>query len=60
MVRLLAFAVAGLVAWFVLRRRTAAIETVTIGWEDGSSVSLDHGAARRQSMIQLAEGALPR
>jgi hypothetical protein len=52
--RLLLLAIGAFVGWRFLSRRSAPDETVTIGWDDGSSVSLEPGASGRDDLVELA------
>jgi hypothetical protein len=57
-VKLVLFAVAGLVAWLVLRRRGEDELRVVVAWEDGSELDLRDGAAERERLVAIAAGAL--
>jgi hypothetical protein len=57
-VKLVLLAVAGLVAWLVLRRRGEDELRVVVAWEDGSEVDLRDGAAERERLVAIAAGAL--
>jgi hypothetical protein len=52
--RLLVLALAAFAAWRFLARRSTPDEQVTIGWEDGSSVTLGPGAPERDRLAELA------
>lgn len=52
----LAAALAGLAA--LARRRRRPAERVTIGYEDGSSLTLDRGTADGDRLLELARPAL--
>ena len=41
-----------------LARRSVPDEQVTVGWEDGSSVTLEPGTPERDRLVELARGAL--
>ena len=59
--RLLSLALAGGVAWwFFGRRRQTARRSVTIGYADGSSVTLDPGSPELDRLQQIAAGATVR
>ncbi len=46
--------------WFVTRRRTASPGRATIGYEDGSSVTLDAGSPELERLLAIAaEAAAP-
>ncbi len=46
-------------AWWLLgRRRTAAIERASIGYDDGSSLALEPGAPTLDRLVRIARGAL--
>jgi hypothetical protein len=51
-------AVVGGLAWWLLgRRRGAARAGVTIGYTDGSSVTLEPGSPELDRLLQIAAGA---
>ena len=50
-------AVAGLVAWLVLRRREDELRVV-VAWEDGSELDLRDGTPEREQLVAIAAGAL--
>ena len=53
-------ALAGLVLWLRGRRRRSTDQGVTIGYADGSSVTLDAGSPELDRLVEIAAGALPR
>ena len=56
--RLLLLGLALLAARRFLVRRSVPDEQVTVGWEDGSSVTLEPGTPERDRLVELARGAL--
>jgi hypothetical protein len=56
--RLLLLGLALLAARRFLARRSVPDEQVTVGWEDGSSVTLEPGTPERDRLVELARGAL--
>ncbi|HET9937680.1 MAG TPA: hypothetical protein VFQ28_02745 [Gaiella sp.] len=56
--KLALLAVAGLVAWLVLRRRGQDELRVGVAWEDGSELDLQDGTAERERLVAIAEGVL--
>ena len=57
--KLLALAAAGAVLWrFLSRRREMAAPHVLIGYDDGSTVSLDPGSPERELLVDAATEAL--
>ena len=56
--RLALLAVAGLVAWLVLRRRRPDERRVVVGWEDGSEIELLDGTPEREQLVTLAADVL--
>jgi len=59
--KLLLLVVIGAVAWWFLGRREDEVsETATIGYEDGSSVTLDAGSPELDRLLQVAGEAGPR
>ena len=53
-------ALIGAAAWYLVNRgKGASDETVTIGYEDGSSVTLDAGAPELDRLMQIAAEARP-
>jgi len=53
--KLLALAAAGALAWRLLwRRRAAPAPRVVIGYEDGSTVSLEPGSPERELLVDAA------
>jgi hypothetical protein len=52
--RLVILALGAFAAWRFLTRRSTPDEQVTIGWEDGSSVTLEPGAPERDRLVELA------
>jgi hypothetical protein len=57
-VKLALLAVAGLVAWLVLRRRREDELRVVVAWEDGSELDLRDGTPEREQLAAIAAGAL--
>jgi hypothetical protein len=57
-VKLALLAVAGLVAWLVLRRRREDELRVVVAWEDGSELELEDGTPEREQLVAIAAGAL--
>ena len=55
--KLALLAVAGLVAWLVLRRRGENQLRVVVAWEDGSELDLRDGP-ERERLVAIASGAL--
>ncbi len=56
--RLLSFAfVGGLVWWLLGRRHRPAGPSATIGYSDGSSVTLDAGSPELDRLLQISAGA---
>ena len=55
--KLVLLAVAGLVAWLVLRRRGEDELRVVVAWEDGSELDLRDGT-ERERLVAIAEGVL--
>jgi hypothetical protein len=54
--KLLSLAViGGLAWWFLSRRRTDVGRHVTIGYVDGSSVTLEEGSPELEKLVQIAE-----
>jgi hypothetical protein len=49
--------VAGLAWWFLGRRRNVVERGATIGYTDGSSVTLDAGSPELDRMLQIAAEA---
>ena len=49
----------GLAWWFVARRRKEPVRSATIGYADGSSVTLDEGSPELDRLLQIAAEALP-
>lgn len=59
MLRLFSFALAGGLAWwFFGRRREAAQRSATIGYADGSSVTLEAGSPELDRLLQIAAEAI--
>ena len=57
--RLALLALIGAVAWwFVGRRRCEPEESATIGYADGSAVTLDPGSPELDGLLQIAAEAL--
>ena len=56
--KLALLAVAGLVAWLVLRRRREDELRVVVAWEDGSELELRDGTSEREQLVAIAAGAL--
>ena len=57
--KLLALAViGGIVYWFLNRGSSADGQTVTIGYVDGSAVTLEAGAPELDRLVQIASEAL--
>ncbi len=56
--KLALLAVAGLVAWLVLRRRREDELRVVVAWEDGSELELRDGTPEREQLVAIAAGAL--
>jgi hypothetical protein len=57
--KLLAFAAAGALAWrFLARRRETVIPHVVVGYDDGSTVSLEPGSPERELLVDAANEAL--
>ncbi len=50
-------ALAAVVWWFVGRRRSSAHETATIGYADGSSVTLEPGSPELERLLLVATRA---
>ena len=50
-------AVAAFAWWVISRRRGEMEESATIGYEDGSSVTLDTGSPERDRLLESASGA---
>jgi hypothetical protein len=48
-------AVGGLVWWFIGGRRGAARRGVTIGYADGSSLTLEAGSPELERLLQIAD-----
>lgn len=44
--------------WFIRRRDRGEEQSATIGYADGSAVTLDAGAPERDRLLQVAAGAL--
>jgi hypothetical protein len=57
-VKLALLAVAGLVAWLVLRRRGDDELRVVVAWDDGSELDLRQGTPEREQLVAIAAGAL--
>jgi hypothetical protein len=57
-VKLALLALAGLVAWLVLRRRGGDELRVVVAWEDGSELDLRDGTPERERLVAIAAGAL--
>jgi hypothetical protein len=57
-VKLALLAVAGLVAWLVLRRRREDELRVVVAWEDGSELELRDGTPERERLVAIVSGAL--
>jgi hypothetical protein len=59
--RLLALTLAGGLAWwFFIRRRETGRRTATIGYADGSSVTLETGSPELERLLQIAAEATTR
>jgi hypothetical protein len=59
--RLLALALAGGAAWwFFVRRRDSGRPSVTIGYTDGSAVTLDPGSPELDRLLRIAAEAATR
>jgi hypothetical protein len=57
--RLVALAAAGALVWrFLARRRAAPAPRVVIGYDDGSTVSLEPGSPERELLLDAASEAL--
>jgi hypothetical protein len=56
--RLLALLAVAALGWVLWRRRSQPGETATIGYEDGSSLTLEPGAPELERLLALARGAL--
>ena len=56
--KLALLAVAGLVAWLVLRRRRDDELRVVVAWEDGSELDLRDGTSERERLVAIAAGVL--
>jgi hypothetical protein len=57
--RLLALGAAGAVVWrLVSRRRGQATAHVLVGYDDGSTLSLDPGSPERELLVDAASEAL--
>ena len=56
--KLALLAVAGLVAWLVLRRRREEEPRVLVAWDDGSELELGDGTPEREQLVAIAAGAL--
>ena len=58
--RLVAVALAAVVAWRFLAKRSRPDDVVAIGWTDGSSADLEAGSPERELLVEVARGVLPR
>ena len=59
--RLVTLALAGgIVWWFFARRRTSERSSVTIGYADGSAVTLDSGSPELDRLLRIAAEAATR
>lgn len=56
--RLLLLALLAGAVWWLLRRERGAGETATVGYEDGSSVTLEPGAPELEPLLEIARGAV--
>lgn len=52
--RLLALALAALVAWRFLARRSRPEHEVSVGWDDGSSAVIEPGSPGRETLVEIA------
>jgi len=53
--RLLSLAAIGAAVWWLLgRRRSASVNRATIGYSDGSSVTLESGSPDLERLVQIA------
>ena len=50
-------AIGGFIWWLLSRRRVAAHASVTIGYADGSAVTLDPGSPELDRLVQIAAAA---
>jgi len=50
--------IGGIAYWFLNRRSSADGQTVTIGYVDGSAVTLEAGASELDRLVQIASEAL--
>jgi len=50
--------IGGIARWFLGRRGCEPEESATIGYADGSSVTLDAGSPELDGLLQIAAGAL--
>ena len=57
--RLLVLAALAAGVWWVLSRRaTVAADRATVGYDDGSSVTLEAGAPELERLLRIARGAI--
>jgi hypothetical protein len=57
--RLLLLALAALVAWRLVRSRRSS-ETVVVGWEDGSALTVDAAAPEHEPLVLAARSVIGR
>jgi hypothetical protein len=50
---------AGTVWWLLGRRRAVTADRATVGYHDGSSLTLESGAPELERLLHIARGAMP-
>jgi hypothetical protein len=50
---------AATVWWLLGRRRTVTADRATVGYDDGSSLTLEAGAPELERLLRIARGAIP-
>ncbi|HEU0336191.1 MAG TPA: hypothetical protein VFR43_06525 [Gaiellaceae bacterium] len=58
--RLLLLLALGALVWLVLSRRRAGAPQATVGYEDGSALTLEDGAPGLEPLVRAASGAVAR
>jgi hypothetical protein len=58
-IRFAAFVLLALAVWRLLARRPAAVEIVTVGWDDGTARVLTERDPLRSRLIAIADRVVP-